>query len=710
MHKIGFLILAIIFSSPSFSNDLLWERSGANNLSNQFSSLNQINESNIKNLEIAWTYRTGHVDRILTVETNPIIANDLLITANLDGFVIAINATNGKEVWRKKLPAPVARRGLTFFENSLYVPTSNGVYILNASNGIINPKIGANGKVGDNPILLPPVVTAEKIFLANFNSSIQAWSNKGKLIWTLSLARDNVSPRLWSGISYDQESKLIFINTSNANGLIGGDIKNGGYSCSLIAINAENGKIVWSFQEVIHDVWDLDIVGPPVVTKITHNGKKVSVVVSVSKSGNVLLLDKLTGKPIFGLDQYNAPLSSIKSEKLSPVQLKINSPENFSDTYFDLGKDITNLSKHQKDYVMHKLRNAKSGRFLSVSPNYDVVMFGLHGGAEWPGMSVDPNSGIMIVPSNKYPWILRASYFDQDEAKTKRNANSNALYTSKCTVCHGQNLAGAYQNEYDGDLYFPSLIGITTKKDKAYLTSIEKFKYDHKYSTDKNLEKTYQNTVSVNRFFLKIDSNWFKKLLRSIQKETGLSFFNIYPERAFIKKTIDSVTSNDLKNLYPFFVEVDKDVINNKRLGINAYWQILLDNEGNPGSNPPWGYLTAINLNTGKKIWQQPFGDAYNSYDKKYYKGDINLGGSMITRSKIVFANGTRDAIASAFKLNTGELIWKSKLPTAGSSPPMTYMLNGCQFVIFTATGNWLINSTKKSDSLVAYKLKTCKV
>lgn len=710
MHKIGFLILAIIFSSPSFSNDLLWERSGANNLSNQFSSLNQINESNIKNLEIAWTYRTGHVDRILTVETNPIIANDLLITANLDGFVIAINATNGKEVWRKKLPAPVARRGLTFFENSLYVPTSNGVYILNASNGIINPKIGANGKVGDNPILLPPVVTAEKIFLANFNSSVQAWSNKGKLIWTLSLARDNVSPRLWSGISYDQESKLIFINTSNANGLIGGDIKNGGYSCSLIAINAENGKIVWSFQEVIHDVWDLDIVGPPVVTKITHNGKKVSVVVSVSKSGNVLLLDKLTGKPIFGLDQYNAPLSSIKSEKLSPVQLKINSPENFSDTYFDLGKDITNLSKHQKDYVIHKLRNAKSGRFLSVSPNYDVVMFGLHGGAEWPGMSVDPNSGIMIVPSNKYPWILRASYFDQDEAKTKRNANSNALYTSKCTVCHGQNLAGAYQNEYDGDLYFPSLIGITTKKDKAYLTSIEKFKYDHKYSTDKNLEKTYQNTVSVNRFFLKIDSNWFKKLLRSIQKETGLSFFNIYPERAFIKKTIDSVTSNDLKNLYPFFVEVDKDVINNKRLGINAYWQILLDNEGNPGSNPPWGYLTAINLNTGKKIWQQPFGDAYNSYDKKYYKGDINLGGSMITRSKIVFANGTRDAIASAFKLNTGELIWKSKLPTAGSSPPMTYMLNGCQFVIFTATGNWLINSTKKSDSLVAYKLKTCKV
>ena len=240
MFKIGFLILTFIFSTTSFSNDLLWSRSGANNTSNQYSSLSQINEANIKDLEIAWTFKTGHIDRILTVETNPIIANDLLITSNLDGFVIAINAINGKEVWRKKLPAPVARRGLTFFEKSLYVPTSNGVYILNASNGMVNQKIGSGGRVGESPTLLPPVVTGEKIFVANFNSSVQAWSNKGKLLWTLSLEKDNVYPRLWSGMSYDQESKLIFINTSNANGLIGGDIKNGGYSCSLIAINSEN--------------------------------------------------------------------------------------------------------------------------------------------------------------------------------------------------------------------------------------------------------------------------------------------------------------------------------------------------------------------------------------------------------------------------------------------------------------------------------------
>jgi quinoprotein glucose dehydrogenase len=66
--------------------------------------------------------------------------------------------------------------------------------------------------------------------------------------------------------------------------------------------------------------------------------------------------------------------------------------------------------------------------------------------------------------------------------------------------------------------------------------------------------------------------------------------------------------------------------------------------------------------------------------------------------------------MARAFKLNTGELLWESKLPAAGSAPPMSYIANGCQFIIFTATGNWLINSTKKSDSLVAYKHKDCRV
>ncbi len=704
MIRFSFFILIFTFVNPSFSNDLLWERSGANNSSNQYSSLSQINEENIKNLEVAWVYKSGHVDRTQTVETNPIIANNFLITSNLDGFVIAINSVNGKEAWRKKLPSPVARRGLTFHDNSVYVPTSNGVYILNASNGNVNKKIG------DSPTLLPPVVINNKIFVANFNSTVQAWSIKGDLIWTLSLVKDNVYPRLWSGISFDPDSKLIFINTSNANGLIGGDIKNGGYSSSVIAINSSNGKIVWSFQEVIHDVWDLDVVGPPVVTKITNNGKSQAVVVSVSKSGNVILLDKFNGKPIFGIEKYSAPPSLINSEKLSPQQIKINTPESFSDIYFDMQKDITNLSEHQKDYVTHKLRNAKSGRFLSVNPNYDVVMFGLHGGAEWPGMSVDEDSGIMVVPSNKYPWILRASYFDKKEDQTKKIAKANVIYSSKCIFCHGGNLAGAYQSEYDGDLYFPSLVGITTRKDKTYLTSIEKFTYDHKYSTDKSLEKTYQNAVSLNRFFLKVDSNWFKKLLRSIQKETGISFFTNYPDKTFIKKTIDSVTSSDLKNLYPFFSEVDKSLIKDNRLGITAYWQILLDNEGNPGSKPPWGYLTAINLNTGKKIWQQPFGDTYNTYDKKPYRGDINLGGTMITQSKIVFANGTRDSMARAFDLSTGDLLWNSKLPAAGSSPPMTYMSNGCQFIIFTATGNWLINSGIKSDSLVAYKLKNCKL
>lgn len=562
-----YLILMVIwplffYCYPSFANELLWERSGGNNRSHQYSSLSQINEKNIKNLEVAWVYKSGYIDRAQTVQTNPIIANNLLITSNLDGFVIAINSINGKEVWRKKLPSPVARRGLTFHDNSVFVPTSNGIYILNVENGNVNKKIG------DSLTYLPPIVTNNKIFVANLNSTVQAYSISGDLIWTLSLAKDNVYPRIWSGISFDPDSKLIFINTSNANGLIGGDIKNGGYSCSVIAINSFSGKVAWSFQEVLHDVWDLDIVGPPVVTKIINNGKPRAVVVSVSKSGNVILLDKYNGKPIFGIEKYSTPPSIIKSEELSSYQIKLSKPENFSDIYFDLERDITNLSQHQKNYVEHKLRNAKSGRFLSVNPNFDVVMFGLHGGAEWPGMSVDEDSGIIVVPSNKYPWILRTSYFDKDESKTKHFVGKNSTYTSKCVFCHGPALAGAFQNEYEGDLYFPSLIGITQKRSYEYLTSIEKFRFNHKYAASD--VKRYQEQGTLNRFFLSVDSNLLNKLLAKIEKVTGGGILKSHRDYKYLKQTIDDISEADLKNLFMLFKEIDNNIIENNRLSMTA--------------------------------------------------------------------------------------------------------------------------------------------
>ena len=125
-----------------------------------------------------------------------------------------------------------------------------------------------------------------------------------------------------------------------------------------------------------------------------------------------------------------------------------------------------------------------------------------------------------------------------------------------------------------------------------------------------------------------------------------------------------------------------------------------------PGSKPPYGYLNAIDLSTGKIKWQKPFGVLKKGNVE--IKGDMNHGGVLITAADIIFAGGTRDSKVRAFDLSNGNEIWESQVPAATSAPPMSYFHDGCQYVVFTATGGIFVGYNKKSDATVAYKLKTC--
>lgn len=646
-----------------------WTRSGGNNSSDKFSSLTQITKENVADLEVAWVHKSGYSLVSDTVQTNPIFAGNTLITTNLDGNLIGIEPEGGVEKWRLNLPAPVGRRGLTYFEGRVYVPTSGGVYVVNAQDGKIDTTIGTKGKFGDSMSALPPVVLANKIIVANFAGVVEAWDrNNGKNLWRTSLAKDNVLPRLWSGLSYDEENQIAFIVTSNSDGLLGVGIKDGGYSCSLIAIDARTGAILWQFQEIKHEIWDLDVVGPPIVATIHVNGKMIPVVAAVTKSGNTLLVDRLSGKPIFGVNYQDAPRSDIPGEISATRQIKIELPEPFSDNHFDFERDVTKLSAQKEEYVRYKLRHARSGNFLPVSLKHDVVFFGLHGGAEWPGAALDRRSGVMVVPSNHQPWILRVRYSDKDPSKTEGMIKQHVGYISKCGSCHGANLSGSRHSEFDGDDYYPSLIGITKVRSKQYLTSLQTFRDEHRY----------------------------------FPPHQGAN------DSAERRANLNGVSESDLRDVYELFVKVDKNIASRNDFGMQAFWQLLLDSDRMPGSNPPWGYLTAIDLNSGKTKWRIPFGVAHDAASGKDYAGDINFGGVMISQAGLVFANGTRDGMARVFNVDTGVELWKSKLPAVGSAPPMTYAYKGCQYVVFTATGGRFVGFGKPSDTTVAYKLAGC--
>jgi hypothetical protein len=221
----------------------------------------------------------------------------------------------------------------------------------------------------------------------------------------------------------------------------------------------------------------------------------------------------------------------------------------------------------------------------------------------------------------------------------------------------------------------------------------------------------------------KEDQRLVSKVLKKIQRTFNSQYvseisFKIYKalskRPAINEKEIDSVLANiDNKKLN----EVKHELIfiwdklkKSNQLYSNAFWQPFTDMNEFPATKGPWGKLTAINLNNNKTLWQIPFGYEVDPVNGKRYKGSRNFGGASVTSSGVIFATGTVDGYARAFNLIDGQELWADKLPFTGSSPPMTYMYKGCQYVLFSSTGGRYPWFGKLGDATVAYRLKDCEL
>tara|TARA_Y100001970_G_scaffold290242_1_gene423185 strand:- start:382 stop:2391 length:2010 start_codon:yes stop_codon:yes gene_type:complete len=567
-------------NEKSINNSVDWKRSHGNHSSNKFSNLKKINTENVHKLEVAWTHT---FDLKNDVPGNPIYFNGLIYVATPYKSLVALSALDGKKIWEHKTEGQPARRGMMVHEDEkpkIYFCDQMNLIAIYASNGKYVSEFGKNGKIKLKEYCqITPVIFKDKIVIATFEPSIEVYDRiKGKLLWRFYLKEKNnkyfryggkrydySGGNPWSGISADLDREIVYVTTGNAGFFTDGTTRPGKnkYSNSVVAIDIKNRKLLWEFQQIEHDIWDYDIAAPPILTSINFKNKKIDVVVAVTKTGDTLVLDRLTGKNIYGYIKKKVPLSTIPGEKVSFYQKKFELPKPFAKQIFDLN-DITNISNESYEYVFNLVKNTDFGFFVPTSTERKNVAYGLDGGAQWMGASVNNDKGILYVPSNNMARI------------------------------------------------------IWSKKQK------EKYKY----------------------------------------------------------------------YVYPFFQE------------------ILKDQNGYPGSKPPWGNITAIDLNNGKTIWQIPFGE----YDELKEKGipitgQSNMGGITGTAGNLIFATGTLDKKLRAFDSRNGREIWSYQLPYSGSSPPTIYEYNGEQYVLVTSTGsssmyNWYGKKAPKGDKVFAFKLK----
>lgn len=652
-----------------------WHRSQGDASSSRFSTLDQINRDNVKNLRVAWTYHSK--DGVGDLQCNPIVVNGILYGPTPGNFLVAVDAQTGAEVWRFNPGGRfTAKRGLVYWKGDaqsaarILFNSGDFLFALNPETGKPIENFGDRGKVRTGPVAAAGSIYRNVLVIPGWYRDVFGFDIRtGKPLWTFHTVPHpgefgaetwktlEQGANVWGGASMDEQRGIAYVATGSPkpNFLGMGHRGRNLFANCVIAINAVTGERLWHFQEIRHDIWDLDIPAPPNLVTITRNGKKIDAVAQVTKLGNLLLLDRVSGRPIFPFRLRRAPASIVPGEMAWPYQPDPQLPEPFSARTFTL-EEVTDRSPEAREYILQRLANAAMGWFRPFEAGRANALYGVHGGALWPGAAFDPESRCVYITVNKMPWII--TLFRTDETPLDPKAEPTAghrVYREHCASCHGPERKGGFAGEA------PPLQGLRHHLNDAQVLAIVK----NGDPLMPAIELTEQQQKDLLDFLFLRDRPATTDTQKSRPREYS---FNAYPR--------------------------------------------LLDQDGYPGCKPPWGNLVCMNLDTGKIVWRSLLGE-YEELSAQGIPqtGTPNIGGAMVTAGGLVFAAGTRDNKIRAFDKTTGKQLWEHKLPFGGFAPPSTYEVNGRQFVVIAATGggfpgaNKIAGSKEKGDTYVAFAL-----
>ena len=664
----------------------------------QYSSLSQINKQNVSSLKVAWTYSVGDADTVKNrsqIQCNPIMVDGIVYgtTATLKPF--ALDAATGKEIWKFE---PVldknslgVNRGVTYWadgdDKRILSCLGEHLYCLDAVTGKPMTSFGDQGRVSlkeglgeraANLMVLsntPGVIYKNLIILGSrvhegpiaAPGYLRAFEVKtGKLAWVFHTIPQPGEPgydtwppdawqriggaNAWSGMTVDEERGLVFAGTGSASfDFYGGNRKGQNlYANCVLALDALTGKRKWHYQIVHHDLWDRDLPTAPVLVSVNHEGKKTDAVAQLTKSGYVYLFNRDTGEPLFPIKEIPVPASDLEGEEAWPTQPIPVKPPPFARQVFT-DSMINRLTPEIEASVKEKFKNLRTGRsFIPPSKEGTIVFPGFDGGAEWGGPSFDPQTGILYVNANEMPWILQMVDVRLDE----KTWTGISLYRTHCTTCHGLDRKG------DG----------------------------HAYPAIDQLQKKYSK----------------ESLKKFIQAGKGVmpAFSHLSePERDAISRFVLEMKPRTEEENRGNFERQPPDI-----LYYNTGYIRFQTKEGYPAEEPPWGTVTAIDLNEGKIKWQVPVGE-FEELKKKGIPvtGTENYGGSAVTASGLIFLAATLDEKIRALDTDSGNVLWEYKLPAGGYATPAIYEHDGKQYVVIACGGGKM--GTKSGDKYVAFTL-----
>jgi quinoprotein glucose dehydrogenase len=618
-----------------------WAVTGGDPGGMKYSPLALINRENVGQLELAWSWATGEkaieetdstrAARPGAFEATPLMINDTLFLSTPYNRVVALDATSGRELWSFDPRAYAAgqpsngtgfvHRGVASWsdgrERRIFINSRWRLIALDAATGKPIPSFGDGGEVSliaqlARPVnqlhytnTSPPVVYEDIVIVGNGvgdrltypndpPGNVQAFDARtGRKVWDFNTIpqegeygndtwedgswRTAGHTNVWAPFTVDTARGLVYLPVSTpSNDWYGGARKgNNLFAESLVCLDARTGKRKWHFQTVHHGLWDYDLPAPPNLVTIHPHGKPLDAVVAPTKMGFLFVFDRVTGEPVWPIEERPVPQSDAPGERTSPTQPFPTLPEPFATQGFTVS-DVIDFTPELKAQALAALEEYRIGPlFTPPSLQGTVVMPGAIGGSGWGGGAFDPETGMYYVKAT----------------------NSPALYK------------------------------LVTREPSDTV--------DVRYMADLHLR------------------------LRPV------------------RRVADGGTDGSAAGDDP-----------------GAGRGLHVPSDDLPIGKPPYGTLTAIDLNTGRRKWQIALGDTPRIRNNPLLAG-LNLPplgvagapGGIVTRGGIVFIAGGGNTLYAIDK-EDGSTLWEADLGGRGYSNPMTYTTStGRQFVVIATGG-----------------------
>ena len=650
----------------------------------QYSALKQVHKGNVNKLKLAWFHPTPGPSAAF----NPVIVDGVMYVLGAEQAIEAVDAATGKLIWSHPVSGNPTNRGINYWESPdradrrLIYAAGNYLQEINAKTGVTINTFGNDGRVdlkegldrdpksirgiqSRNPgrvfenLVIIGSVTGE--MFGSPPGDIRAYDVRtGKMAWTFhtiprpgEFGYDTWPPEAykyaggannWGEMTVDEARGILYVPLGSPTfDLYGADRKGANlFGNCIVALDARTGKRLWHFQTVHHDLWDYDLTTAPKLLTVRHNGSKVDVVAQAGKNGFLYVLNRVTGAPLWPIEERAVPKSEVPGEESWPTQPFPTKPPPFSRQSFSAAEVNPYLEPAEQEHLRDMLGNAaNSGVFTPSSHLRNHVQIpGAFGGANWGAAAVDPTSGMLYIRVYDAPSIRQLSERRnvQLSAESTPEQRGFVIYNELCSTCHGQTRTGTAAPKDVGMTAFTRTLRNGRGQMPAFPESV--------VSTEQiQLLASYLNNPTP---------------AERMPSQRGAQT----PRRPLAPGPTRPEGLRDFSG--PF----------------GAQW---LSSGGLPAIGPPWAELVAYDLNQGTIKWRVPIGNV----PSLAAKGITGTGGyrprtgPVVTAGGLIFQATGGDQTLRAYDKDNGKLLWEKKLEANPDGIPAVYEVRGRQYVVF---------------------------